>query len=301
MRFDDLPPSPQTLWFYSRLPAHQRKFVDELIVSQNPQQSATRSGFSNFEIAMKEISVRCAIRERLETITEMASVTAADVRRELKHIYEGDPTEITGVWRVPCRHCWGEGNRFQYTDPELYYVEQAQSYGENNWPSSCITNEFGPLIFKHATAAWVAGKNRKEVDIKGGSGYSRNREINSDCPQCHGIGEPMMYVCDTRYLSESAKKIFKGVRVGDNKIEVMTIDKTHALTLLARDTQVGIERREITINLPRTKEEFEETVRKMSVDELEMFIANMITLGEEEYEIQGAGAQRRLPKFSRGN
>ena len=305
MKFDDLPPSPSKLYFYGKLPPAQRRFVDELIVCQDPQKSAQRAGLSLQHQLINDMRVRCAVRERLEAITELASVTAAQVRRELKQIWEADTTELSGVWRVPCRHCWGEGNRYQYTDPEMYYVDQAHSYGENGWPHACITGEFGPVLYKHATAAWIAGKNHKQVDVKGGSGYTRTREINQECPQCHGIGDPMAYICDTRYMSEGAKSIFKGVKIGENRIEVMTMDKTHALTLLARDTQVGVERREINITMPRTREELDATIKSMSVTELEMFVGNMITLveGEDYTPVQvGELPKRTKPnKFTRGN
>jgi phage terminase small subunit len=309
LRFDDLPPSPSKLHFYSKLSAPHRKFVDEFIVSHDPQASALRAGFNNGRTAYHHLladqRIRCAIRERMDVITEMASITAADVRRELKLTYEADPTEISGVWRVPCRHCWGENNRFQYTEPEMYYIEQAHSYGENNWPQACITGEFGLAIKAHAIAAYNAGKKSLDIDIKGGGGYSRIREINSDCPQCHGIGEAMAYICDTRYMSDGAKKLFKGVKITSQGLEVITLDKQNVLNILARDTQVGVERRELTINLPRTQQEFEEVIEKMSTEELEVFVANMVTLAESEYsEVEEAGdVEASLPppnKFRRG-
>jgi hypothetical protein len=192
----------------------------------------------------------------------------------------------------------GDNNRFQYTGPEMYYIEQAHSYGENKWPAACITGEFGLAIKSHAMAAYNAGKKNLDIDIKGGDGYTRIREINSDCPQCHGLGETMAYVCDTRYMTDNAKKIFRGVKMTSaGAIEIVTLDKQHVLNILARDTQVGIERRELTINLPRTKEEFDQLIEKMSTEELEMFVANMVTLTEGEYsEVETVGeVQASLP------
>jgi phage terminase small subunit len=304
LSFDGLPPSPSKLWFYSKLPAHYRRFVDEFIITQNAEKSARNSGLSSrtsHVIVLKDKRVLCAIRERMETITDLASVTAADIRRELKGVLYADSSELTGVWKVPCRHCWGHGNRFQYTNPEMYYIEQAYSYGENEWPSACITSEFGPEINKHARAAYIAGKTNRELDIKGGDGYTRLREINGDCPQCHGQGEPMAYFCDTRYLSEGGRKLFRGVKMTQSGIEVIQADKQYALTVLARDTQVGVERREITLKLPRTAQEFQEALRTMSVEEVDALIANLVTLSEDEYQELEPASLPAPNRFSRGN
>ncbi len=235
--------------------------------------------------------------------TMRRSITASDVRDELRQMHEADPREISGVWRVPCRHCYGENHQFQYTNAEMYYIESAHSYGESGWPYACVTNEYGPAITKHATAAYMAGKESRTLDIKGGDGYTRNREINPDCPQCHGHGDTMAYICDTRKLSAGAKKLFKGVKVTNGeRIELLTIDKFDVLQLIARDTQVGVERKELTVNLPRTENEFKKMVSKMPMQDLESFISSMITLGEGEYEVNGVEAQLPKPnRFKRGN
>lgn len=305
--FTGLPESPTPLHYYNKLTFNQQRFVDEFVATGDAPRAAQWAGYEVRGITTNLLSqghIRCAIRERARLIADMASVNAVDVRRDLKAIFEADTTELSGIWKVPCRHCWGVNHQYQYTNAEFYYLEQAYSYGENNWPNVCLTTEYGNTIYNHAQAAYAAGKQHHALDIKGGDGYSRNRQINAECPQCHGQGESMAYICDTRKLSEGGKKLFKGFKLtNDRRIELLTIDRTHVREMLARDTMVGVEHKEISVNLPRTQEEFDQLLATMSEEDLENFVANIVTLTEGS-EYQQVPDTTALPKpsgkFSRG-
>lgn len=291
IKLTGLPESPSRLHFYGKLlPAHQ-KFVDEFVICMDAVKAAQRSGYEHPATAYTELlankDIRCAIRERMETVTDLASISAADIRRDLKLIHDADATEISGVWKVPCRHCWGIKGQYQYTNAERIYLEKAYGYGEDGHPAGLITNEFGSELARHAVAAYVTGKAHQKLDLKGGSGYSRTREINPECSQCHGHGNPMAYICDTRHLSEGGRRLFKSVRLNGERLEVVTLDRENVRNILARDVQVGVERKELTINLPRTQEEFAKAISAMPAAELEMFVANMITLTEgSDYKVE---------------
>lgn len=281
-----LPESPTPLHFYSQLSARERRFVDGYVTHLDPHRAQKDAGFlkpAAYVELLRSEKIKCAVRERTEAISQLAGITAADLRRELKLIHDADATELTGVRRVPCRHCWGMSHQYQYTDAEMRYVEQAAAYGEQSWPIACITNEYGAELYRHACAAYYAGKKGRALDVKGGDGYSRNREVNQDCPQCGGEGTPMVYVCDTRTVSEGARRLLRGIKVGDGRIEVLTIDRSHIRDLLARDLRVGVERKELVVGLPRSPDEFRKMVEQMPVAELEEFVASMVTLGEGEY------------------
>ena len=305
LAFTNLPPSPTPLHFYTQCTGRERRVVDVYVATLDMREAAKSAGFRDPDEAVKgflrNVPLMCAIRERLDAVSEMAGVTAADLRRELKLINDADATELSGIHKVPCRHCWGMNHQFQYTDAELYYIEQAYSYGEERWPEACLTNEFGHELRNHARSAWIAGKSGRSLFIKGGGGYTRTREINPDCPQCHGGGTPMAWVCDTRQLSEAGKKLLKSVRISDNRIEILSIDRTHVREMLARDLRVGVERKELVVQLPRTPEEFRAALEKMPVRELEQFVANVVTLGEGEYDRVSEDNQSPEPKMRRGN
>ena len=281
----DLPPSPTPLHFYSQLTVRERRFVDGYVTHLDMNRAARDAGYEKTpgNELMRDERIRCAVRERTEAVSQLAGITAADLRRELKQVFDADPSELSGIHKVPCRHCHGMNGQYQYTDAEMRYVEQAHAYGETGWPHACITSEFGSELYRHAHAAYLAGKSGRTLDIKGGDGYTRNAEINPACPQCCGDGIPMAYVCDTRHVSEAGKRLLKGVRFGDNRFEVLTIDRNRIRDMLARDLNVGVERKELVIGLPRNAEEFRQMVERMPVTELEEFIANMVTLGEDEY------------------
>jgi hypothetical protein len=240
-------------------------------------------------------------------LMELAELTSSELRLELKQAFQADATEISGIWQVPCRHCHGANHQYQYTDPEWYYVEQAYAAGENGWPyAAIVTSEYNPVVRNHASAAYLIGKEGKTLDTKGGGGYSRNAPINPDCPQCSGRGEAMLYFADTRRLSAGAKRLFKGVKLkqgGD--IEIMTVDRQHIRDMLARDLRVGIERKQIDFNFPRSPEEFDQFLDRLPARDLEMMLANMIELDEgngykvEQDQTEPVVTEAALPKPSR--
>lgn len=305
LAFDGLPISPSPFHYYTQLTARERRGVDVYVATLDMRDAARAAGFSDLEGTVKgwlrNERFMCAVRERLDAVSDMAGLTATDLRRDLKQVFEADATELSGIHKVPCRHCYGMNGQFQYTDSELYYVEQAHSYGEEKWPFSCVTHEFGDELYRHAQAAWVAGKNGRALFLKGGGGYTRTREINSDCPQCHGDGTPMAYICDTRNLSDAGKKILRGIRIGDNRFEVLSIDRAHVREMLARDLRVGVERKEMVLTLPRTPEEFRTALEKMPTRDLEEFVQRVVTLGESEYETMSADGLPAPVKMTRGN
>lgn len=225
------------------------------------------------------------VKRIIEKAQRIAAVSAAQLRHDLRIMHMARPDELVGVWRVPCRHCRGINHQFQFTAAEMYYIEQAHSYGEQQWPFSCVTRDFGPEIYEFARAAYAAGEAGHEIDIKGGDGYSRTSEVNPDCPQCHGQGVPMVYIADTRKVSEGARRLFRGAKLHGDKLEIVTIDRSHVLDILARDCRVGIERKELVLSLPKTAEEFDEALKQMSEEDLEQFITTMVTLEESEYKV----------------
>jgi len=289
LAFDDLPPSPSPFYYYGLLTVRERRYVDIFIVCLDARDAARRAGYGDAERAIGDLladkRVRAAIRERQDAVSELASITAADVRRELKQIYEADSTELSGVWKIPCRHCWGINNQYQYTGPEMMYIERAHAYGGDGWPMTCITAEFGGELYKHAHAAFIAGRQSRPLDTKGGDGYSRNEAVNPNCPQCSGQGTPMAYVCDTRRLSEGARRMYQGLRMAEGRLEIVSMDRQRIREMLARDVHVGVERKVLSINMPRTVDEFNDAIRQMSYAELEQLVSGMVELSESEYEV----------------
>lgn len=287
--FDGLPTSPEPLYYYSRLNPRQQRFVDNYSVSLDLQSAAKAAGYTHDKTVytglLTFVKVRCAIREKLALASAAAAVTAASLRRELKLIDEADPTELSGIWKVPCRHCWGINGQFQYSAAEMFYIEQAYDYGAEGWPIDCITSEFGKVVRAHADAAYAAAAAKRPLDRKGGTGYTRTkREINPNCGQCHGQGIPIGYVCDTRTLSPGGKALFAGVKImPGERIEINQISKEPTRAILARDLQVGVERKELKITLPKTPDELREAIKALPDEELVQIADGMVTLGPDEY------------------
>jgi hypothetical protein len=185
------------------------------VSEKNAQQYASKN--------LADPIIQAAIAERKQQLVNnndylrSLGVDAQRVLREWAEIATADPTEIATVRRLCCRHCYGIGFAYQYTDAE-YARDTAQA----------IANEDDMSIFV------------------GGPGFDKSREPNPECPECCGEGEPEVFIKDLRKLSATARKLVKSVRQGKYGIEVEMRDQEEALRNLARFLGVYVDRKELT-------------------------------------------------------
>ena len=67
-----------------------------------------------------------------------------------------------------------------------------------------------------------------------GEWWNRSLPPNPDCPNCHGEGEPYVWIADTRYLSPFAKYMYCGIKTVKGEIEVIMLNKEKAAENLAK-------------------------------------------------------------------
>lgn len=185
---------------------------------------------------LRNPNVRSALREIMEERQAKVEVTTEQVARYWYDIATADPRELSQHIRVPCRFCYGIDHQYQFTDGELR-----------------------SSIQQHLANQLKLDENqRTPFDELGGSGYTRNRypmrgpdwmarmermyaeirrpipegvEVNSDhsCPECHGDGERHVWFADTRHLSRDAARLYNGVRLTRDAIEIKTLDRISAM------------------------------------------------------------------------
>jgi phage terminase small subunit len=103
----------------------QSRFVDAYIATGNGAKAAVTAGYSEAtarEMAHENLTKPHIVRvitDRLRAAAVAAGVTAAAVVAELHDIATADPTEHCRTVIDPCRYCWGIGNLYQWTAPEL--------------------------------------------------------------------------------------------------------------------------------------------------------------------------------------
>lgn len=168
-----------------------------------------RSGASDKTANEKAVRYHASdkVKARLEKIQNdiaeqskaVFSIEVEDVLRELVSVAMADPKELTQYRRGACRHCYGFDNEYHWKDP----------------------HEF----------------QRSKIDGKddfGGYGYRHTQKPADDCPRCEGLGEPYVWIADTRDLSPQAARLFSGVKTTQHGTEIRLRDQDAALVNLGK-------------------------------------------------------------------
>jgi phage terminase small subunit len=129
---------------------------------------------------------------------------------EAWHIVTADPRELVEHVVGACRHCFGEGHKFQRT-----------------------VAEYNADFERHTT---LKGGAADAFDTKGGIGYDPRKKPNEACPECFGAGAGRTIVKDTRRLSPQALALYGGIRQTKDGVSVVTHSKLDALEKLFRNT-----------------------------------------------------------------
>jgi phage terminase small subunit len=117
---------------------------------------------------------------------------------EAWNIVFADPRELVQVKVGCCRHCWGEGYKFQRTIGEFNHDREHFA---------------------------LKGGNMAEFDEKGGIGFDPLKPPHPQCPDCGGDGNPRTVLADTRHLSPAALALYAGAKMTKYGIEIAMHDK----------------------------------------------------------------------------
>ncbi|MDR9052077.1 terminase small subunit [Burkholderia multivorans] len=214
-----------------RLSARDKRFVDEYLVDLDVVAAAIRAGFSGSMARSKAYlwvseskqnpkpHLYAAILKAQEDLAARTHITQEMVLKRYWEIATADPNELVQYRRLCCRHCWGIGHAYQWTEAEF---EKAQADASDDGP-----------------------------DCSGGFGFDPNREPNAECPECGGYGKGKVHVNDTRKLEGPARLLYAGVKVGKEGLEVKMHDQLKALDAVAR--HIGFDKSKVEISGPNGK------------------------------------------------
>lgn len=180
-------------------------------------------------------SVAARVAELQRRAAALTEATIAGVLAELWAIGVADPSEIVEYRRTCCRHCWGKGHRYQETPRE-------RADRRKEWDRA-----------RQAVAGMGDRAATEEWDDLGGIGFNGLREPCSGCPECFGEGFGEAVFKDTRTLSPAARRLYAGVKVTKDGVEVKMHDKVSALTKVGQHLGMFVER---NINTDVGLEEF---------------------------------------------
>ncbi|MAO52137.1 MAG: terminase small subunit [Pusillimonas sp.] len=189
----------------------QARFVEEYLVDLNGTRAAIRAGYSEKTAdqqasrLLTNVKVARAIAEAQQKLSERTHITQEMVLQRWWQLANVDMNDLVEYRRECCRHCWGKGFKYQWTEQE--YAKESRS-----------------------------AKNLKKPapDCSGGFGYLSNRAPNPACPECAGEGHGKIHVKDSRKLSGPARMAFAGVKIGKDGLQVLAADREKALENVAR-------------------------------------------------------------------
>ena len=203
----------------------QATFVREYLVDLNATQAATRAGYSartaNEQGArlLANASVAAAVRAGQEKRAAKTEITAERVLEEFWAIAMADPNELVQFRRGACRACWDELND---KSEEL----EPQGHG-------------GALKRNRAAEC--------EVDV--------SVDPNPDCLECRGAGSGRAWIADTRTLSTEGKRLYAGVKVTKDGIEVKMHDRIAALVNVGRHLGMFNDKLDVRIDVHKLSDE----------------------------------------------
>lgn len=159
---------------------------------------------------MRNAQVAARVAELQAAIAERAEVKAADVLREAYNILLADPRELVSYIVHCCRHCYGEGFRYQRT---VFEFEADQRQHDVDVANEKAAGEFNP---------------------QGGIGYDERLLPNQSCPVCFGRGVGRVQVADTRNVSKQAASLYAGIKQTKDGLEVKLHSKVDVMDKLFR-------------------------------------------------------------------
>ena len=191
----------------------QEQFVAEYLVDLNATQAAIRAGYSEKTARqqgarlLSNVYIQAAIAQARQEQQQRTQVTADSVVKEAALIAFADARELVQHVVGSCRHCHGEGFKFQRTVSEM----------------------------NHDREQWInKGKELSEFDEKGGIGFDPHKVPNPVCPECMGRGLGRTFISDTRNLSPAAAALYAGVKETKDGFEIKMHSKLDAIEKLAK-------------------------------------------------------------------
>lgn len=216
----------------------QLRFADAILEGCNPSE-AYRLAYDTRNCTAVTIKSRAwdeqqvpevaaYIAEKRAAAARNLNMTVEQVLSEWVTIASADPQELVRTRVRACRHCHGIGHAYQWRN-------------EQEWAEAVAK-----------VLAWKPAKGQTAEDAppipssEGGFGFSVQLAPVPDCSKCDGDGEVDHLIADTRSLSPSARKLFAGVKVTKDGLQVLMRDQDKALDNIAKALGMLVEKRELT-------------------------------------------------------
>ena len=199
----------------------QARFVEEYLVDLNATQAAIRAGYSEDTARQQgsrlltDADIADAVAAAMTARSERVGYTSDQLLRDLVDIATVDANELVEHRIGCCRYCWGLEHRYQYTPREWERVEADRMR---------LRNE----------AIEKGKEDPGPADPQGGLGFNATRAANAACPECFGEGEGRPVFKDSAKASPAARRLYAGVKVTRDGMEMKLHDRLGALDKIAK-------------------------------------------------------------------
>ncbi len=155
------------------------------------------------------------------------AATIESIVARVQAIADANPDELVKRVIGCCRHCWGEGFKYQRTQAEYddvwaRYAERVMQPRKAGEPEPAAPDDLG------------------------GVGFDRKRDPNPECHECRGEGVGRTVITDTRKLSPGAAALFAGIKETKDGTQVLMHSQLDAADKILRKLGAYVERKEIS-------------------------------------------------------
>lgn len=211
--------------------ARWEAFCREYLIDSNGTQACIRVGYAKGGADVQAVRLlgNPKVTRRIAELTAerdaRLEVKADDVVRALWDIHTADPNDLIQYRRTCCRYCYGQGHRYQETP----------SQRDARFRQAELEAKEAKLPFKP-----------QNFDELGGLGWDPRKAPHPECVECFGEGVGDVFVADTRNLKGNAKRLYGGVKLTNNGLEVKMRDQDAALMAVGRHLKVFTDTHEHT-------------------------------------------------------
>lgn len=205
---------------FAQLVVKGETYVEAYRQSFNTKMDRQAMGIAGHRLAnLPDVAARIAElkAEIAERVIKEVSLDQAGLVKHLIEIATADPNEIMQYRRVNCRHCGGIDFNYQWRH-RGEYVQAIDKWTE---AEEAFHKRYPGKRFK----------DPKPSDA-GGFGWKSNGDINPDCPECEGEGIQEPFFADTRKLTGAARRLYAGVKLTKNGVEILTHSQDGARKML---------------------------------------------------------------------
>lgn len=190
--------------------------------------SASDQGY----LMLQDPEVLQMIETRQQELAAAAKLTPEWILERWMKLAEGDPTDLAKIERVNCRHCFGYGGNYQWTEVE--YRMALDKAVEDGKPAP---------------------------DASGGFDFDRKAPPNLDCQECGGQGVERVYIADSDKVPGRSRGLFAGIKMTSTGPEIKLRDQDAALVSLSKYLGMAVERQEIVTTTAKSLNDFYSNIK----------------------------------------